>query len=229
MLPHKTHRADLENKKVIFAEVGLILTLLLVYLLFNMKFQSAGKADYDFEAITSIAEEIVPITIQQAKPVLQEPPAQTVKITIVENDVEVESDIEINAAASQETVIEAYVPPVFTEIEEETAIEEQPIFIVVESMPEFPGGMEMMMKYLRENLKYPHLAKETNIQGRVFISFVVEVDGCISDVTVLRGIGGGCDEEAVRVVQNMPKWNPGKQRGIPVRVRFNLPVKFTLQ
>ena len=100
---------------------------------------------------------------------------------------------------------------------------------IVESMPEFPGGMKVLMNYLHENLKYPSLAKETGIQGRVFVAFVIETDGSISDVQVLRGIGGGCDQEAIRVVQNMPKWIPGKQRGIPVRVRFNLPIKFTLQ
>jgi len=96
-------------------------------------------------------------------------------------------------------------------------------------MPEFPGGMAALMKYLAENIKYPSLAKESGIQGRVFINFVVEPDGAISNVKVLRGIGGGCDEEAVRVVERMPKWSPGKQRGKPVRVSYNLPVKFTLQ
>jgi protein TonB len=73
------------------------------------------------------------------------------------------------------------------------------------------------------------MAKESGIQGRVFVTFVVERDGSVTDVRVLRGIGGGCDEEAIRVVQNMPKWSPGKQRGKSVRVQYNLPVKFTLQ
>jgi protein TonB len=85
------------------------------------------------------------------------------------------------------------------------------------------------MRYLQESIKYPEEAKELGIQGRVFVTFVVEVDGSITDVRVLRGIGGGCDEEAVRVVKAMPKWVPGKQRGVPVRVQFNLPIKFTLQ
>jgi protein TonB len=89
--------------------------------------------------------------------------------------------------------------------------------------------MGELMKYLSENIKYPPLAKESGIQGRVFINFVVEPNGSISNVKVLRGIGGGCDEEAVRVVEKMPKWSPGKQRGKPVRVSYNLPVKFTLQ
>jgi protein TonB len=96
-------------------------------------------------------------------------------------------------------------------------------------MPEFPGGMGELMKYLAENIKYPPLAKESGIQGRVFINFVVEPNGSISNVKVLRGIGGGCDEEAVRVVSKMPNWKPGKQRGKAVRVSYNLPVKFTLQ
>ena len=101
--------------------------------------------------------------------------------------------------------------------------------MVVESMPEFPGGEAALYKFLGENIKYPQMAKESGIQGRVFVTFVVERNGSVTDVRVLRGIGGGCDEEAVRVVQNMPSWTPGKQRGKAVRVQYNLPVKFTLQ
>jgi periplasmic protein TonB len=106
---------------------------------------------------------------------------------------------------------------------------EAEIFTVVEEQPAYPGGEEGRMKFLQDNIKYPEEAKELGIQGRVFVTFVVEVDGSITDVRVLRGIGGGCDEEAVRVVKAMPKWVPGKQRGVPVRVQFNLPIKFTLQ
>ena len=103
------------------------------------------------------------------------------------------------------------------------------IFTVVEEQPGYPGGEEARIGYLQQNIKYPEEAKELGIQGKVFVTFVVEVDGSISDVRVLRGIGGGCDEEAIRVVKSMPKWVPGKQRGVPVRVQFNLPIKFTLQ
>ena len=106
---------------------------------------------------------------------------------------------------------------------------EAEIFTVVEEQPGYPGGEEARMKYLKESIRYPEEAKELGIQGRVFVTFVVEVDGSITDVRVLRGIGGGCDEEAVRVVRGMPKWVPGKQRGVPVRVQFNLPIRFTLQ
>jgi periplasmic protein TonB len=103
------------------------------------------------------------------------------------------------------------------------------IFTVVEEQPGYPGGEEARIGFLQQNIKYPEEAKELGIQGKVFVTFVVEIDGSITDVRVLRGIGGGCDEEAIRVVKSMPKWVPGKQRGVPVRVQFNLPIKFTLQ
>ena len=103
------------------------------------------------------------------------------------------------------------------------------VFQVVEVDPEFPGGMEALIKYLSENIKYPEQAKKDKIQGKVYISFVVEKDGSVAGAKVLRGIGGGCDEEALRVVNAMPKWTPGKQRNTPVRVQFNLPVVFKLQ
>lgn len=103
------------------------------------------------------------------------------------------------------------------------------VFQVVEVDPEFPGGMEALTKYLSENIKYPEQAKKDKIQGKVYISFVVEKDGSVADAKVLRGIGGGCDEEALRVVNAMPKWEPGKLQGTPVRVQFNLPIVFKLQ
>ena len=117
------------------------------------------------------------------------------------------------------------------EVKEQVIQQEAPkeIFTVVEEQPGYPGGDEARIKYLQENIKYPDEAKELGVQGKVFVTFVVEVDGSISDVRVLRGIGAGCDEEAIRVVRNMPRWVPGKQRGVPVRVQFNLPIKFTLQ
>lgn len=110
----------------------------------------------------------------------------------------------------------------------EASVDETPIFTVVEDMPSYPGGQGAMMKFLAANIKYPAQAKENGIQGRVFINFVVEADGKVSNVKLLRGIGGGCDEEAMRVVNAMPNWTPGKQDGEGVRVSFNLPVKFAL-
>jgi protein TonB len=105
----------------------------------------------------------------------------------------------------------------------------QQIFTVVEQPPEFPGGEEKLFEYLQKNIKYPAMAKESGIQGTVYVTFVVETDGSITDVKVLRGQGGGLDQEATRVVKNMPAWKPGKQNGRGVRVQFNLPIKFTLR
>ena len=105
---------------------------------------------------------------------------------------------------------------------------EQPIQVFVQEMPVFPGGEAEMYKYLAANLKYPPEAREIGIQGKVYIEFVIEADGSVSHVTVKRGIGSGCDEEAARVVASMLKWSPGKQNGQAVRVLLTLPVKFIL-
>ena len=122
-------------------------------------------------------------------------------------------------------------------VEEEVAVvkeevieveEKKPIFTIVEEMPSFPGGDEPRVKFLRDNIVYPQMAKENNIQGTVYVSFVVDSKGKVTDVRLLRGIGGGCDEEAIRVVKLMPPWNPGKQNGKSVRVQFNMPIRFTL-
>ena len=101
-------------------------------------------------------------------------------------------------------------------------------FISVQQMPEFPGGQEAFGKYLSKNLRYPSQAQENNIQGRVTVSFIVETDGSLSNIHVLRGIGAGCDEEAVRVIKKAPAWRPGKQNGKAVRVMYNVPIVFNL-
>jgi len=114
---------------------------------------------------------------------------------------------------------------------EEKVIEEEdksPPFTVVEEMPSFPGGEESRLKFLQENIQYPQVAKESGIQGTVYVSFIVDAKGKINEVKILRGIGGGCDEEAVRVIRMMPGWNPGKQAGKSVKVQFTMPIKFTL-
>ncbi len=113
--------------------------------------------------------------------------------------------------------------------EEEKDTNEETVFVMVETMPEFPGGEKAMKKFIAENLVYPKLAREKGISGTVYISFTIKADGSITDIKVLRGIGGGCDEEAVRVIQMMPRWKPGAQRGLPVAVKFNLPVEFRIK
>jgi protein TonB len=223
----KSKKADLETKKTLFLELGLVFTLAFVLVAFNYK-------SYDRSDVTTIEvradntpEDIVPITKQEVKPPPPPPPRQVTVINIVEDNVDVETDLEIDMEADQSTEVQDYAPIVENRKEEEVV--EMEIFTVVESMPGFPGGDAARMKFLQENIKYPQMARESGIQGTVYVTFVVEPSGSVSDVRVLRGIGGGCDEEAIRVIQSMPKWTPGKQRGKSVRVQFNMPIKFTLQ
>ena len=221
----KSPKADLESKKGIFLEIGLIVALAVVLLAFNYRsYERSGGLNIQVQ-VDDTPEEIIPITKQEVKPPPPPPPKQVTVINIVKDDVEVEDDIEIDVEADQETEVEDFTPIV----EEEEEVQEMEIFTVVESMPTDPGGDAARMKFLQKNIKYPQMARESGIQGTVYVTFVVEPDGSVSDVRVLRGIGGGCDEEAVRVIKAMPKWIPGKQRGKPVRVQFNMPIKFTLQ
>ncbi|MBP6977824.1 MAG: energy transducer TonB [Lentimicrobiaceae bacterium] len=123
-----------------------------------------------------------------------------------------------------EAVMPETMPVEDQQIVEET---EEP-YTFVEQMPDFPGGEAALREYLMKNVTYPQLAKESDVEGTVYVTFIVDKNGNISDIKVLRGIGAGCDEEAVRVISKMPRWNPGKQNGRPVPVRFNMPIKFQL-
>ena len=222
----KSPKANLENKKLMFMQIGMIISLLVAWLAFEHK--SYDKREIDPSLLNRevvVEEEMVEITKQEEpKPQPVEMPKQTTQLEIVQDDVEVE-DIEINAEMYQNEVMEEYVAP---EIEEEEVVEQE-VFTIVEEMPGYPGGDAKMYEYLGKNIKYPQIARESSIQGRVFVNFVVEPDGSVTNVKVLRGIGGGCDEEAMRVVKSMPKWKPGKQRGKAVRVSYTLPVVFKLQ
>lgn len=221
----KSKKADLESKKAIFLQIGLIVSLGVVLLAFSYKtYERTSVLDIQVQ-VDDTPEEIIPITKQEVKPPPPPPPKQVTVINIVEDDVEVEDDIDIDVEADQETIVEDFVPIV----EEEEEVQEMEIFTVVESMPSFPGGDAARMRYLQENIKYPQMARESGIQGTVYVTFVVETNGEVTDIRILRGIGGGCDEEAIRVIEQMPKWNAGMQRGKPVRVQFNMPIKFTLQ
>ena len=222
----KSPKANLENKKLMFIQIGMIISLLIAWLAFEHK--SYDKLTIDESLLNrevAIDEEMVEITKQEEqKPQPVEVPKQTTQLEIVQDDVETE-DIDINADVQQDEVIEEYVAP---EVVEEEVVEQE-IFQIVEEMPSFPGGEAKLMEYVAKNIKYPQIARETGIQGRVFVGFVVEPDGSISNVKLLRGIGGGCDEEAMRVIKSLPKWKPGKQRGKAVRVSYQIPVFFKLQ
>jgi protein TonB len=221
----KTEKADLENKKAIFFQVGLVLVLGLTLFAFEWKTYDIKIVDQNSRKATEVMEEIVLQTQQNTPPPPPPPQQQNTVLEIVENDEVIENEVSIDAEADEKTVVEEYHAPTVTD---EKEVEEAEIFTVVEESPSFPGGDEARIKFLQGNITYPTMARESGIQGTVYVTFVVEKGGNVSDVKILRGIGGGCDEEAIRVIRAMPKWNPGKQRGKSVRVQFNMPIKFTL-
>lgn len=141
------------------------------------------------------------------------------------------SGAETAAGTGEEAVILAPGATAPTIKERAVEVEAKPDtpFVVVEQQPEFPGGVDALRTFLNKNLAYPRQAASAGVAGRVYISFVVNTDGSLTDVQVLKGIGFGCDEEATRVVQKMPRWRPGKQSGRAVRVKYNLPISFTLE
>src|SRR5680860_96647 len=215
----KTPKADLTKKTGMFMNLGLAISVGLVLFAFEYKsyddgaLKDLGSIDDEFEELLDI-----PITEQPPPP---PPPIEQPIIEEIPDEVEIEEEIEVNfdVDVQEETVIKEVVI-------EDAPVEEKAdeIFDVVETMPTPVGGMEAWHEYLQDNLKYPTQARRMGIEGTVYVVFVVNTDGSIQDVEILRGIGGGCDDEALRVVKNAPNWEPGKQRGRPVRVKMRLPI-----
>ena len=222
----KSENASLEKDKLVYVLMGLVFTLSLVYVALEWTEREVTK--YEVTDTEFLFEEEVEIqqTSQETPPPPPPPAVQEVEVlNVVEDNVETES-IDINTEDDKETEI-VIAAPVEAPVEEE---EEEVVFVVVESMPEFPGGQQALFKYLSENVKYPVIAQENGIQGRVICQFVVNKDGSIVDVEVVRSGGDpSLDKEAIRVIKSMPKWKPGKQRGKAVRVKYTVPVNFKLQ
>ncbi len=227
----KSPKADLERGKTMSVLMGFIVGLAVLYVGFEWSTQDVMVVDETEQVQDVIAEEEIEITRQENTPPPPPPPAAPAVaevLTVVDDDVEL-ADVEIASSEDDASAAQAetYVAPVVEEEEEEESA--QQIFTVVEKQPEFPGGMSELMKFLAKSIKYPVIAQENGIQGRVVCSFVVNRDGSIVDIQVMRGVDPSLDKEAVRVIGTMPKWKPGEQRGKPVRVRFILPVQFRLQ
>lgn len=228
MQQKKSPKASLEDKKFTYVLMGLVFVLSVCYVAFewtekDVKVHDVVDVDAGFEDEIDIQQ-----TTQETTPPPPPPPApqEVEAINVVDDDVETET-VEINTEDQKdvEVVIQA---PVEAPVEEEE--EEEVIFMVVESMPEFPGGQQQLFKFINENVKYPVIAQENGIQGRAVCQFVVNKDGSIVDVVVVRTSGdASLDKEAVRVIKSMPKWTPGKQRGKPVRVKYTVPINFRLQ
>ena len=222
----KSEQASLENSKVVYVLMGFVFVLSLCYAALEWTEREVTK--YDVQDSEFIFEEEMDIqqTSQETPPPPPPPQVQEVEaLNVVEDDKEVES-IEVNTEDDKEVEV-VIAAPVEAPVEEE---EEEVVFVVVESMPEFPGGQQALFKYLSENVKYPVIAQENGIQGRVICQFVVNKDGSIVEVEVVRSGGDpSLDKEAIRVIKSMPKWKPGKQRGKAVRVKYTVPVNFKLQ
>ena len=226
----KSPKADLEKKKGLYLEIGLVVSLALVLLAFSIKSYDQEEIEQVQTAEVLIDDLDVVITDpNEPPPPPPEPEVQAPEFNVVNDNVEIKDEfLPVDAGDNENSAQDNYVAPVDDTPPEETVKEEE-IFVSVEKMPEFPGGETELYKYLNKNLKYPDIAKEQNLQGRVFITFVVEKDGSIANPKVARDIGGGCGEEALRVVRAMPKWTPGKQRTQTVRVQYTLPVIFQLE
>jgi len=222
----KSEKASLERDKVIYVLMGLVFVLSLVYVALEWTEHEVTK--YEVSDTEFLFEEEVEIqqTSQETPPPPPPPAVQEVEVlNVVEDNVETES-IEVNTEDDKETEVVISAPVDAPEEDEE----EEVVFVVVEKMPEFPGGQQALFKYLSENVKYPVIAQENGIQGRVICQFVVNKDGAIVDVEVVRSGGDpSLDKEAIRVIKSMPKWKPGQQRGKPVRVKYTVPVNFKLQ
>ncbi|SFD98986.1 energy transducer TonB [Thermophagus xiamenensis] len=222
----KSPKADLENKKTVFMQIGLVVVLSLVFIAFEWTTQETKVNEGLKIEEEEVEEEIIPITRQdEVKPPPPPPPPKVTDIlNIVEDDVELEEELIIqDTEATEDTEVD------FTDMTTEEEEEDAPVFFIVEEMPEFPGGEQALHKFLASNIEYPVIAQENGIQGRVYVKFVVNTDGSITDVEIARGVDPSLDKEALRVVRSMPKWKPGKQRGKAVRVSYTVPINFVLQ
>lgn len=224
----KSPKADLEGKKTTGVLIGLVLILAAMFVAFEWTERDVViTADSGIQEV-AFEEEMVPIT-EQEEPKQAPPPPEAPKVEevlqIADNDANVEETTIQSNEDKGEAVEIKYVPAVV----EEEEVEEQQIFQVVEEMPEYPGGMAECMKFLAKNIKYPTIAQENGVQGRVIVQFVVNKDGTIVDPVVVRSVDPYLDKEALRVIKAMPKWKPGKQRGKAVRVKYTVPVTFRLQ
>jgi periplasmic protein TonB len=224
MEPKKTEKADLTNKSWLFFNIGLVITLLLMVMAFEYSVRD-NSGDLDLAKNMNLNDEILEVPPTEQPP---PPPPKIQQPVIIEvpdeeeikEDIKVEFDVEVTTDTKVESIVIA-------PVEEEKEDVDQ-IFLVVEETATPKGGMAAFYKFVSDKMKYPAQARRMGIEGKVFVEFVINRDGSITDVRAIKGIGAGCDEEAVRVVQSAPPWNPGKQRGKPVRQRYVVPIIFKL-
>ena len=226
----KSEKADLENKKNVFLLIGLVAALGITLLAFEWTTKPAELASLGTLDASAVEEEVIPITRQEEMKTPPPPPPQTVVevLNIVDNNAQVNDDLSIfDSEADNETFVD--VAPIVQAKEEKEEAEEAQVFFILEEMPEFPGGEAALRAFIAKSINYPVIAQENGIQGKVYVTFVVDKDGGISEAKIARGVDPSLDKEALRVVNSLPKWKPGKQRGKPVRVSYTVPISFVLQ
>ena len=225
MVEKKSFKGDLERRRNTFVLIGFVVSLAMVYACFELYATGDLAKDVgipDEEAIFVMDEDVIATDpTPPPPPVAQQ---QEIMLQIVEDNIKVNTDFDFSQDFDLDAIIEEYVP---IEIVEEE-VDNTPPLRFVEEMPEPVGGMDAMYAFLQANLKYPEVARNNNIQGQVFLEFVVERDGSISGVKVLAGVYPELDQEAMRVVRMMPKWKPGKQMGKTVRCFFQIPIRFSI-
>ena len=233
----KSKKADLEGTKSTGLLIGYIVALAAMFACFEYTTRTYAETDVVYSTVAYVSEEeVIPITqpiFTAAPPPPAETPAVAEILDIVDNNTDIEEEkietSEDTHEAQSGPSVQAAGPPMAAPGPAVEEGDENDIFEVVEQNPSFPGGDAELMKWLQKNLKYPPIAQENGIQGKVYIQFVVNKDGSIVDPKIIRSADTSLDKEAMRVVQAMPKWTPGKQRGKAVRVRFTLPITFRLQ
>ncbi len=226
MYIRKEPKASLENKRKVFLEIGFIVALLFVFAAFQYRSYETNTIDLPLDHDVFIGEELPPLYKEKPK-IPPPPPAQNKRLQTVDDNTEITEDDPIIDAGIQE----GWEAPVYSPEtrDDDDIIPDDIPYAFAEQKAEYPGGLMAFSNYLKQNLNYPRYAIEAGISGVVYIEFVVEKDGSITNVVLKRGIGGGCDEEAIRTIENMPPWKPAMQNGRNVRFILTQPVKFILQ
>lgn len=225
----KSPEANLENKRLTYTLMGLVLSFAVFYVAFEWTDRNVEKYDVAVSQDVIFEEEMIEQTVQEEQNTPPPPPPAAPdvieEIQIVDDDVET-ADITISSEDDQTQAQEVIQAPI--EMPEEDP-EENIVFVVAEKMPSFPGGQQALMKYLSENIRYPVIAQENGVQGRVIVQFTVRKDGSIDDVKVVKSADPSLDKEAVRLIKSVPAWEPGMQRGKAVHCKFTVPIVFKLQ
>ena len=225
----KSTKADLENKKNLFFLIGLVIALGASFLAFEWETKAEKADSLGVIRTQDVEEEIIPVTREnEVKPPPPPPLPKVVEVlNIVDDNIKIEDELKIDdSEANKTTIID--VNPIIQAAEEEEE-ETAEIFYIVEEPAEFPGGDKALHWYINNSVKYPVIAQENGIQGKVYVKFVVNEQGTVSNAEILRGVDASLDKEALRVINSLPRFKPGKQRGRPVKVYYNALINFQLQ